>query len=47
MKIDPNEMNQIQDALNSIENWDLEVFDIWKSTTGKLKLTIRLGRLNE
>jgi len=44
MNINPEEINQIQQALNSIENWTLEVFNIWESAKGDLKITIRLGR---
>jgi hypothetical protein len=34
MKIDPQEISQIQDALNSIPNWKLEVFNVWESARG-------------
>jgi hypothetical protein len=44
MKIDPSEISKIQEALNDIPSWELEVFNVWESTKGQLKITIRLGR---
>lgn len=44
MKIDPEEFNKIQQALTDIEKWNLEVFNVWESAKGDLKITIRLGR---
>ncbi len=45
MKIDPQEISKIQDALDNIEEWDLELFNVWESAKGELKITIRLGRV--
>jgi len=44
LKIDPEEISKIQDAINKVEKWDLELFNVWESAKGELKITIRLGR---
>jgi hypothetical protein len=44
LKINPDEISVIQDALDGIDKWDLELFNVWESAKGELKITIRLGR---
>jgi len=44
MKINAEEIDEIQDALDKIEGWELEVFNVWESAKGELKVSIRLGR---
>jgi hypothetical protein len=44
LKIDPEEIRKIQDALDTVEKWNLELFNVWESAKGELKITIRLGR---
>lgn len=34
MKIDSREISQIQESLNSIPDWKLEVFNVWESARG-------------
>ncbi len=44
LKINPEEITKLQELLNDVPNWDLEMFNIWENAKDELKITIRLGR---
>lgn len=47
MKIDANEINKINEALESIEGWSVKDFKIWERKNGEGMATIRLVNKKE
>jgi len=44
MKIDTKEINKINEALDSIDGWEIEDFKVWQTQSGKDMATIRLRK---
>ena len=46
MNVNMDEIIELRQKLAEITNWKIEHFDIWESTKGQPKITIRLGRVS-
>lgn len=45
MKVEADDVNKINSAIQSIEGWEMDMQNFWESAKGELKATIRLKKL--